>query len=118
MRTFYNTIAPEITVLSKQEIVDMISNTFKTEVVSDEDNFVTLKSEWIFLKDTEENVPSVESRGPRQIFFYVYLPTDKYDQFAIIIRNGRRFQNTEKFKNDFKQHLKSLNQNIEIEETS
>lgn len=63
MRTFYNTIAPEITVLSKQEIVDMISNTFKTEVVSDEDNFVTLKSEWIFLKDTEENVPSVESRG-------------------------------------------------------
>jgi len=81
IKTFQNTYPEEVVLMEDNEIIDLISNTFESKVISSEPNYIIIESEWHNLDDKYVNQELNDIT--MKVYFHITKSTDKYNQYVI-----------------------------------
>jgi hypothetical protein len=81
IKTFENTLPEDVVLMENDEIIDLISNTFESKVISTDPNYTIIESSW---HNLDASYVDEELKGVNmKVYFHIIKPTSKYDQFVI-----------------------------------
>ena len=83
MRNFYNTKPTDLAWLEREEIIEMISNTFPSKVLVDDSKWTTIVSHWSFLQKDNE-MTKLQFKEILEQKFTIYFTIMSHENFMII----------------------------------
>lgn len=105
LKTFQNTYPKDIGLMEDKEIIDLISNTFQSKVISIDPNWIVIESEWEHIDENDEFI-KLQNRdliGKKfKIFFHIFK-----DDFLILRGDNEKL---EEYLNEAKRKFPNITQ--------
>lgn len=83
---FENTRPIDLSWLEREELIDIIFNTFESKIISDNPKWTTIESDWKMLSESEYDLIGNDFLKNKtfKIYFHIYTPKKSEDKFVII----------------------------------
>ena len=92
IKTFENTQPHELALMLDNEVIDLISNTFKSKVISSDPNWLIIESDWKHIENDGNEFTNLQNAKLIGKTYKVYFHIFK-DDFVVIRGNTETLQN-------------------------